>query len=194
MTVESQSPESHILQKETPSLLDTPEDSWAKQMRSEWLDALLDPDGRLPKVTFGEDSSLVRPEWAEPGLTGYRVYDARQEPVGSFLLETETGIDGGHTAQLGWVEVNKKKQGYGKAIYTTILKSLPSNTTFASHSVLSSEAEPVWQWLKSRHLATEDIDSEGNKVFRAHVPDFAALKETIQHAGQIALEHTSNPT
>lgn len=158
--------------------------------RDEWLEQILDPDHTLPAVSFIEDEEVLKSglgssptQEAGSAQRGYKVYDADNQPVGEFILNAKPdpgGMD--MNAYLSWVSTTRRSEGFGKAMYLAVLKSLPEGLTLASDDKMTEGALGMWRWLESRGVATQQtgmkkgmshfyLSTTGQQIFASHLPD-----------------------
>lgn len=131
--------------------------------RNAWLEQQLDPDGIFPEVDLSLLDGNLQP--VHETLTG----DVVAGNAGSLYLSipgsTDTigdvvfGKDEKEPAKLVLTDVSilstVQGQGYGRRLYLEALKALPSGYGAICHSLLSPDAEKVWQWLIEAGVAKE---------------------------------------
>jgi len=153
----------------SPGLNYTEEDpvlTQARELRSQWLDERLNPDGSLPYVGISEDGSVLDSGMPDATMKSYKAYGDDFEQVGNFYLTTQLDPDNpGRTVDhMSWLETSKPGQGYGKAMYLDVLKTLPDSATLVSDKALKPGSYRIWEWLESKQLA---VRNEG----QINIPD-----------------------
>lgn len=131
--------------------------------RNRWLDRQLDPEGIFPKVDISLLDGGLQP------VSGTLTGDTVAGSAGSLYLSvpgsTDTigdvvfGKDENEPQKLVLTDVSilpsVQGKGYGRRLYLEALKALPPGYSAVCHSLLSPDAEKVWQWLVSLGVAHE---------------------------------------
>ena len=134
------------------------------EVRNVWLEQVLDPDNNLPSVGVvlldgamnkcevtlppdipfvGNAGSLYINKLGTDETIGDAVF-GKDDSVPMKLVVTDTSVIQG-----------ERGKGYGKRLYLEALKSLPAGFGLISHSMLSADAELIWQWLVDAGVAQE---------------------------------------
>ncbi len=122
--------------------------------RNEWLEKQLNPGGSLPKVKLEE---VPLPDGCQSNfLINYEIKDESGQPVGSVKLATPspTASERGEKAHIQNIQAIQG-QGFGKATYLELLKTLPMETGLKSSDQLSRGSHPMWRWLVEAGVAQQ---------------------------------------
>jgi hypothetical protein len=132
------------------------------RQRNEWLEATLNPDGKLPipevvilDSNFQRYDSTLPADLPMDGNCGsiYLKVPGRDNSVADMVL----GMDPSLSNKVISTDVSAvpeyRGKGYGKRLYLEGLKALPLNYGLASHSLLSEDAERIWTWLVDSGVA-----------------------------------------
>lgn len=132
--------------------------------RNTWLEQQLNSEGMLPEVNVSLLDGDLKP--VNDTLTGemtasnvgslyISVHDAHDTTIGDVVY----GKDDTEPTKLILTDVSilssMQGQGYGRRLYLEALKALPLGYGAICHSMLSPDAEKVWQWLVEAGVARE---------------------------------------
>jgi GNAT superfamily N-acetyltransferase len=148
---------------ETVGIPEVKEQAELIRTRNAWLEQQLNPDGLFPEVDISLLDGNLQP--VTETLTG----DLIAGNAGSLYLSipgsTDTigdvvfGKDEKEPAKLVLTDVSilptVQGKGYGRRLYLEALKALPPGYGAICHSLLSPDAENVWQWLVAAGIARE---------------------------------------
>ena len=133
------------------------------KQRNAWLEQSLNPNSDLPEVdimllngALDPCSSALPPDVFE-GNAGslYIKLTGTDDTIGDVVY----GKDDSAPNKLVLTDVSildeVQGQGYGRRLYLEALKALPVGYGAVCHSMLSDDAEKVWQWLIRAGVAQE---------------------------------------
>jgi len=150
--------------QQDPSLIDPGVGEASIEHRNQAIEAILNPEGTLPQVTFMDRYERSPRQSQRSGIDthSFAVFAADGVEIARAGVTTPYGkqAEKNPTAAINIVEIYPERQGdykgkgYGKAIYMEILKRLPSGFELeCDEGCVKPDAYKIWQWIESRGLA-----------------------------------------
>jgi GNAT superfamily N-acetyltransferase len=149
------------------SEIDTPnpenDSSSQTEARNRWLEAVLNPSGELPSITFPGYTEIALPEGSQQATVGQRAsaYDADGEYVGYISMTVpvrSAAAVAGARAVIEWIELDEshRGRGYGNAMYLELLKSLPLGVGLRSDTTINKGTFLIWEWMRQAGVAQHE--------------------------------------
>ncbi len=137
--------------------------------RNQAIEAVIDPEGTLPKVTFVDRYERSPRQTPDSGIDNHNfaVFTEGGVEIARAAMATPYGRraekEGDSKIDIVEIAANKqedyKGKGYGKAIYMELLKRLPAGIELACDGRgVSPDAYKKWQWLESLGIAARPAE------------------------------------